>query len=158
MLDKRREYYLGSGQVLMFRLWSALTFVCMQGLSSQDMPALPTTTAEFLSANRFDTPRDEENTGSGFSPLIISALSGNITVVRELIAGHNVNVNARVRINSMGGEFGMESGMDALAIAACACPQDQAHGMIRVLLEAGANPNSRFSSGGTPLIAAVVRP
>lgn len=156
MLEKRKEFFLGSGETFQFRMWSALSSSCMEGLSQNGMAPLPTSAAEFLTAYRFDSPRDEENTGTGFSSLILSALSGNVTVVRELIENHGANVNARVLIDGAGQDFGLEKGMDALSVACALCPQQQAHAIIQALIEAGANPNTTFASGGTPLIAAVV--
>ena len=53
--------------------------------------------------------------------------------------------------------FGTEKGISALGIAACACPQQYVYETISVLLESGADPNSRmYGSGGTPLMAAVL--
>lgn len=155
MLSKRREYYLGSGDLFMFRMWTALSCSIMQGLPQHDMSPSPLTVADFLTANHLNTARDEENAGSGFSPLIWAALSGNVEVVRELIASHNVDVNSRLLSGSGADSFGMEKGMDALGIAAYLCPQNRVHDVVSTLLEAGADVNSRFSSGGTPLIAAV---
>ena len=50
MLEKKREYYLGSGDLLMFRLWSGLVNCIMQGLAHSDGHAQPQPTSvhEFL--------------------------------------------------------------------------------------------------------------
>lgn len=152
MLEKRREYCLGSGEIHLFRMWNAFSFVCTQGLTGMAPP--PATVSEFLAVNRFDKARDDESTGTGFSPLVFAALSGNAPVVCELIERHSVDVNARIRIDM--GDFGIEKGMCALGIAAGFCPQAQVCNIISSLLKAGADPNSRFRSGGTPLMAAVV--
>lgn len=157
MLEKRREYCLGSGDILRFRMWNSFTPVCMQGLSHSGIPPPPVTVAEFLAANHFATPHDEENTGSGLAPLQLASISGNVKVVRELIRSHNVDVNARVQMNDLMGDFGFERGSDALGMAAFACPAQQAHEIVSTLLEAGANPNSRTgTTGGTPLMCAVL--
>ena len=159
MMEKRREYYLGSGDLLRFRVWSAFSFSCMQGLSQCDMAPSPATVTDFLEANRFDSPTDEEGARAttGFTPLMFAAASGNVSVVRELLKIHKADVNARVRTDDMNPDFGLEKGCDPLGIATAACPQHQAHDVIGLLLESGANPNSRtVLTGGTPLMAGVV--
>ena len=66
-------------------------------------------------------------------------------------------MNARVLVDDLNAEFGVERGNDALGMAAFSCPHAQAHEIVSVLLESGADPNSRtYGSGGTPLMAAVV--
>ena len=47
---------------------------------------------------------------------MLSALSGNIVVLNELISQHNVDVNARLQMNLY--EYGAEQGATALALAA----------------------------------------
>ena len=154
MLEKRREYHLGNGELLMFRVWTALAGTVMQGLTHDDAQEAPESVEAFLALNRFTTAQDEENQGSGFTPLIFASVSGNLPVVRELIADHGVNVRARTRVAVQ--DFGGEKGMEALAIAAGACPQDRVHGVVTFLLAAGADPNAASSgSGSTPLIAAI---
>ena len=157
MVEKRREYYLGAGDIMRFRVWSALVPGCMQGLSHSDVAPLPATVTEFLAAYRYASPRDEENIGSGLVPLTVACISGNVEVVRELIRSHGANVNARVQVDDLNAEFGVERGNDALGIGAFSCPHAQAHEIVSVLLESGADPNSRtYGIGGTPLMAAVV--
>ena len=156
MVDKRREFLLGSGDLFNFRLWGALLFSCMQGLSQRDMAPPPSTVAEFLAANRFDSAHD--GGAKGLTPLMCAAMSGNVTVARELVAcPHNADVKARVRVNDMLANFGFEEGCDALCMALGACPQHKARGIVSTLLEAGADPNARLpATGGTPLMGAVV--
>ena len=157
MVEKRREYYLGAGDIMRFRVWSAWVPGCMQGLSHSDVAPLPTTVTEFLAAYRYESPRDEENIGSGLAPLIFACISGNVEVVRELIRSHGVNVNVRLLVDDLNAEFGVERGNDALGFAAFSCPHAKAHEIVSVLLESGADPNSRtYGSGSTPLMAAVV--
>ena len=157
MVEKRREYYLGAGDIMRFRMWSALVPSCMQGLSHSDMAPLPATVTEFLAAYRYASPRDEENVGSGLAPLTVACISGSAEVVRELIRRHGVNVNARMINGDLNAEFSYERGTDALSIAAFSCPHAQAHEIVSVLLESGADPNSRtYGIGATPLMAAVV--
>ena len=151
MLEKRREHFLGSGELLMFRLWSAYVFRCMEGLSQDAMTPPSATMADFLEAYHFGGPRDEEKNGSGFSPLVCASLSGNARVVRELLS-HSADVNARVLIDV--GDLGIEKGFSALGIAAALCPQRHVREVVAALLEAGANPNARPLSGTTPLMAA----
>ena len=156
MVEKRRQYYLGSGDLLRFRMWSALLPSCMQGLSHSDTAPLPSTATEFIAAYHFVSPHDEENT-SGFPPLQLACISGNAEVVRELIRSHSVNVNARVLVDDLNADFGLERGNDALGMTAFSCPHAQVHEIVSILLESGADPNSRtYGSGGTPLMAAVI--
>ena len=154
MLEKKREYHLGKGELLSFRIWQAMTHGTMQGLAHGNMQEPPSTVGEFLALNRFVSARDEENRGSGYTPLIYAAMSGNLPVVRELIDRNSVDVRARVRVDVQ--VFGGEKGMDALAIAAACCPQRQVHNVVTELLAAGADPNVASSRNGTtPLIAAI---
>ena len=76
MLQSRREFLLGSGDLVNYRMWTALTPSVMQGLISNDMPALPSSVEEFISAYRFSDARDEENHGSGLCPITLSAHVG----------------------------------------------------------------------------------
>ena len=159
MFEKRREYLLGSGKgsILFFRMWSALMLSCMQGLSQIGATPPPATVTDFLTSYRFDGPHDDEHVGSGFSPLIICSVSGNVPVIRELIVIHNANVNARILVDDLNADFGIEKGFDALALGASCAPQQHVHGVVSVLLEAGADPNSRsYVIGMTPLIGAVL--
>ena len=52
-------------------------------------------------------------------------------------------------------DFGVEPGMDALAIAASCCAQRHVHNVVVLLLCAGSDPNATSVNGTTPLIAAV---
>ena len=126
----------------------------MGGLPSEGMPTPPSSVADFLTQNQFSEPGDETS-AFGFTPLVLSALSGNVVVVRELIAVHHVDVNARVRFDVP--KFGIERGMDACAIAASGCPHDKVYEVVSFLLASGADPNLTFpGSGGTALMGAVV--
>ena len=159
MVEKRREYYLGSGDILRFRMWSAyVPSYCMQGLSHSDMAPPPTTVAEFLAAYRFDNSHDEENTGSGIAPLMLASLPGNVEVVRELLIGsHGVNVNARVLVDDMNADFGFERGTTALGMAAYLCPHALVQEVVSMLLASGADPNvTAHGTGLTPLMGAVL--
>ena len=151
MLASRREYHLGSGDLLMFRVWSAFTFGIMQGLTHQEMPS--TSIDAFLDLNRFASARDEEDRGSGYSPLIIASISGNLPIVRELIDTYGADVRCRVRVVLH--EFGAGKGMDALGLAASTCPQRDVHGIVAALIASGADPNAASMGGVTPLIAAI---
>ena len=152
MLEKKREYYLGSGDLLRYRMWTALASSVMQGLSRADALEVPSSVTTFLALNRFASARDEENKGSGYTPLVCAGMSGNLSVVRGLIES-NVDVNARVRVAV--NELGAEKGMGALALAAACCPQRTVHNIVALLLEAGADPNSSSVSGASPLIASL---
>ena len=152
MLKSRREFLLGSGDLVNYRMWTALTPSVMQGLTSNDMPALPSSVEEFISVYRLKSARDEENHGSGLCPVLLSALSGNIVVLNELISQHSVNINARLQMNLY--EYGVEQGATALTVSAGMCPQDNARAVIGALLTAGADPNVQTMQGTTPLMAA----
>ena len=155
MLEKKREYYLGSGKLLLFRVWTALGKSVMQCLTHNDNTHKePKSVQEFLALYRFESARDEENRGSGFAPLVFASISGNLPVVRELIDSKGADVQARVRVDVH--DFGAEKGLDALALAAASCPQLQVHEVVAALLAAGADPNATSATNGTtPLICAV---
>ena len=152
MLEKKREYYLGSGNLLRFRVWTALASSVMQGLTHNHAQEAPTSVQEFLALYRFESARDEENRGSGSRHSSLQ-LSGNLPVVRELIDSKGVDVRARVRVDVH--DFGAEKGMDALALAAACCPSARCTKSLprcsrleRIRMLSSAN-------GATPLIAAV---
>ena len=154
MLEKKREYYLGSGKLLLFRMWTALAKSVMQGLAHDHAQDAPSSVQEFLALYRFESARDEENRGSGFAPLVFASISGNLPVVRELVDSKGADVQARVRVDVH--DFGAEKGLDALALAAASCPQLQVHEVVAALLAAGADPNATSATNGTtPLICAV---
>ena len=73
MLEKKREYYLGRGDLLKFRVWTALANSVMQGLTHNHAQEAPSSVQEFLALYRFESARDEENRGSGFTPLVFAA-------------------------------------------------------------------------------------
>ena len=50
MVEKMREYFLGSGDIIQFRMWTAWVPNCMQGLSHSDTTPLPATATDFLAA------------------------------------------------------------------------------------------------------------
>ena len=152
MLRTRREYLLGLGDMGNYRLWTALIPTLTQGLPNDEIPALPQTADDFLVTYHFTNARDEENQGSGVTPLILAGLSGNLVVINELIARH-VNVDAKVLIDFP--EFGFEEGMAALTLSAALCPQKKVYAVVAALLAAGANPNTATKPGTTPLMAAV---
>ena len=154
MIQKRRELLLGSGDLVNYRMWTAFTPSVMQGLISNSMSALPSSVEEFISAYRFSDARDEENHGSGLCPIMLSALSGNIVVLNELISQHNVDVNARLQMNIY--EYGAEQGATTLLLAAAMCPQHNVRAAIGALLTAGADPNAQTMQGTTPLMAAAM--
>ena len=153
LLQSRREYHYGRDEHIDFRWWTAVTSTIMKGLPRDGMPKPPGSVSEFLNQNRFHKP-DDETHSTGWTPLVFASLSGNAIVVNELINRHCVNVKARVLIAM--GRYGAESGTDALGAAAAFCPQGKVFEIIGLLLAAGADPNSTYASGGTPLMAAVM--
>ena len=153
LLRSLREYHFGRDELLSFRMFTALMPLLMSGLPSEGMPTPPRSVAEFLAQNRF-SELDDETDASGFTPLICAATSGNIDVVRELITTHHVDVNARVRVGMP--KFGIEKGIDALVLAAAACPHHKVHEMVSFLLASGADPNLPTGTGVTPLMSTVV--
>ena len=152
LLRSLREYHFGRDELLSYRMFTALMPLLMSGLPSEGNPAPPRSVSEFLTQNCFSKPDDETD---GLTPLICAAISGNIDVVRELVNIHRVDVKARVQVDMP--KFGGEKGMDALALAAAACPRDKVREMVSFLLASGADPNLAIpGSGGTPLFAAVM--
>ena len=70
MLEKKRAYHLGSGNLLRYRVWTALASSVMQGLVHGDAQEAPTSVDSFLALYRFTSARDEENRGSGYTPIM----------------------------------------------------------------------------------------
>ena len=140
LLRSLREFLLGQDDLINFRVWTALTPTIMKGLPLNGMPSTPQSVAAFLADYRFSSPQDEMLQGSGFSPLIVASLSGNIVVAKELLTRDDVSVNARLQIDMP--RFGIEKGMDALTFAAAGCADAQVYEMVSLLLAAGANCNS----------------
>ena len=139
MLRMRKEYHFGRGDLISFRIWNALLPTVMKGLPSDDIPSLPQSVAGFLKQNQFANPDDEMN-GSGFTPLVFAAMSGNVVVVKELLAHSHVNVHARTSIDLP--KYSIEKGMDALTLSLGTCPEAKVREMVVLLLGAGADPNS----------------
>ena len=154
ILKSRREFLLGSGDLVNYRMWTAMTPGVMQGLISNDMPALPSSVKDFISAYRFKGARDEESHDSGLCPTMLSAMSGNFVVLNQLISHHNVDVNARLQTNLY--EVGAEPGLTALHLAVASCPQNQVYAIVAALLAAGADPNLTNKQGSTSLLAAAM--
>ena len=72
MLEKKREYHLGSGDLLRFRVCTALGNSAMQGLTHhKTQEEAPTSVAPFLALYRFESALEEENRGSGYKPLAL---------------------------------------------------------------------------------------
>ena len=154
MIQSRREFLLGSSELINYRMWTAMTPHMMEGLPSIGMPGFPGSVKDFVLEYRFCGALDEENHGSGLCALMLSAMSGNATVLNELISQHNADVNARLKISMY--EFGIEMGVTALTLGVGTCPQNNAHAVVAALIAAGADPNSTNKFGSTPLMAAAL--
>jgi len=153
MLRSLRAYHFGRDDLLEFRVLTAIAPALMSGLPSDGLWPSPRSVTEFITQNQFNKP--DEETESGFGPLLFAAISGNVTVARELINSHHVDVKAPVRVGLP--KFGMEKGMDALGFAVSLCTQTKVHQMVSFLLASGADPNMVYPvSGATALIGAVV--
>ena len=150
MIKKHRAYHLELNNLLHYRCFSALAVSFVQGLPSIDTPTMGLT--EFLAEYKFSSPREDENQGSGFSPLILSAAAGHLAVVEQLLdVGADPNARTQVVINLLGSE----KGATALSVAASCCPRNQVYEIVTRLLRAGADPNSPNQNGVTPLMFAV---
>jgi ankyrin repeat protein len=92
---------------------------------------------------RFKTANDEEGTkGSGLSPLLIAALSGNVEVARALVAEHKADVRGHLRdTNSV---TGFDAGSTPLHACMCFNPRED---MQALLLNSGADLNAPSKSG-----------
>ena len=145
MLKKRREYHLELNELVRYRVWSAISNTFMQGLVCAEMPSSPASVEEFLMEYRFESPTDEEDRGSGITPLMLSSMAGNVEVVHELTRRHRVNLNARTRVELP--ELMLVKGVAALH-AATLCSREQTHAVVTALLAAGADPNVASTAGG----------
>jgi ankyrin repeat protein len=154
MLSSLIQFSLGDERIPEYRLWSAFVPHIMQGLSMPDEAALyaPASVSEFLRIYRCKTPNDEEGKkGSGYSPLFLATLSGNVSVARELIDTHGANVHVTTR--QFHTTLGFDKGSTALFAAVAFCPSKHVDDMVALHLQAGADPNRCTKSGGTPLHA-----
>ena len=153
MLKKRREYHLELNELVRYRVWSAISNTFMQGLVCAEMPSSPASVEEFLVEYRFESPTDEEDRGSGITPLMLSSMAGNVEVVHELTRRHRVNLNARTRVELP--ELMLVKGVAALH-AATLCSREQTHAVVTALLAAGADPNVASTAGYCVLTVAAV--
>ena len=123
---------------------------CVWGGHYQVNPPIPAHTAFvrlFLAPHnyRFKTAKDEEGkTGSGLSPLMMASISGNVEVVRALIAEHKVDVTTQLRDTNT--VIGFEPGVTALHMA-MACASTGHEDMLTLHLNAGADINAPSKSG-----------
>ena len=85
----------------------------------------PASAVEFLKVFRFSSATDEEGKhGSGYSPLLLAAASGNVPVVRELLERHKANLHVATRAVDTTIGF-MDKGSTPLhAVMAC-CPPER---------------------------------
>lgn len=125
----------------------------MQGLVCPELQAVPGSIQEFLTEYRFDSPTDEENCGSGITPLMIAVLSGNSFVVNELITQHKVNVNACTKHKIP--ELGALKGATAMHFVGY-CPREETYTVVTALLAAGADVNAATAEGVPVLMASAV--
>ena len=153
LLLKRREYHLGFEEIVRYRMWTAISRNIMQGLVCPELQAVPGSIQEFLTEYRFDSPTDEENCGSGITPLMIAVLSGNSFVVNELITQHKVNVNACTKHKIP--ELGALKGATAMHFVGH-CPREETYTVVTALLAAGADVNAATAEGVPVLMASAV--
>ena len=92
---------------------------------------------------RFKTANDEEGKKeSGFSPLFMAALSGNVEVARGLVTEHKVEVQTGLRdANTV---LGLEAG--CTPIHACMA-FDRRGDVLSLLLNSGSDLNAQSKSG-----------
>ena len=153
LLQKKREYLLGLGDLDNYRMWSALVPSVMQGLPSDSLPTSPQSAEGFAVGNRIQGACDEEDEGgSGLTPLMLAATSGNHIVLNELISQNSLDMDARLLIDLH--QFGIEKGATALTFAVGIGPRSAVHATVTALLAAGANPNATNANGTTPLMVA----
>ena len=152
MLRARAKYHLEEGDLIRFRLWTAAVPKLTQGLHMHEAPEPPGTVGSFLAAFHFTSPTEDEDRGSGLSPLIIACFTGNVTVVKDLLTSHNANVHSRVRLATLNDV--VEVGQQALSVAAAGCPESTVRSCISALLAAGADPNDANKNGSNALLSA----
>ena len=154
MLTKRIQYHLGRGEVHEFRLWKAAQSVFLSGLPQGAELEQPQLAADFLREYKFEVATDLEGSGTGFTPLTMACISGNLSVARELIQGGGADVHARTRVVDM--IFGFPRGCTALHCAAGLVRLNSME-LVKLLISAGADPNDSRNPGGfTPLMAAAM--
>ena len=111
----------------------------------------PASVVEFVRVFRFSSATDEEGKhGTGYSPLLLAAASGNVPVVRELLELHKANLH--VATKAVGTTIGfMDKGSTPLHAAMACCPPEHCDEMVATLLSGRADPNRRSHLGLTPL-------
>ena len=147
----RLEHEIADGLPDKFRKWCAVVPHVMQGLPK---PAgaeafAPASAVEFLKVFRFSSATDEEGKhGSGYSPLLLAAASGNVPVVRELLERHKANLHVATRAVDTTIGF-MDKGSTPLhAVMACCPPERCAMSKAR---RHYASPQRQRMPGARPL-------
>jgi ankyrin repeat protein len=156
MLSSLIKFRLGDERLYDYRLWSALVPHVMQDLPVPDESALysPASVPDFLRIFRFKTPNEEGNKrGSGFSPLFVAVVSGNVPVARALIDTHGANIH--ITTHQFDTMLGFDKGSTPLHAALAVCPPQHVDEMIKLLLDAGLDPNRGTKAGVAPLHAGV---
>ena len=111
-------------------------------------------TLYFLRVFSFRTPEDEEGKhGTGYTPLSLAALSGNVPVTRALLETHRADVGCRLKVANT--TLGWSRGVTPLHMVAAFCPRERIDDIVKMLLDAGADP-TLICKGKSTLYDAVV--
>ena len=156
LIKAKLDHLRITNQTDTYRKWCALMPHVMEGLALPEEAAafMPTSVEDFLQLYRFKSANSEEGKhGSGYTPLLFAALSGNLPVARALLENHKADPH--VGTSAWDVALGWDKGVTPLHVVSGNCPHEQTDEMVALLLRNGADPNRRTKGGYTPVHASV---